>query len=658
MIPPPPRDGRLPWVAVGYTVLAVVFTWPLARGMSRDVPGDLGDSLLNMWILAWGAEQVPRLLTGAIGWDAYWQGNIFHPEPYSLALSEHLFAQVLQIGPIYALTGNIILCYNLLFLSTFAISAIGAYLLVRDLTGDWRAAVVAGLVYGFLPYRISQVPHLQVMSSQWMPLALWGLHRFIVYRSARALPGGTLALVLQNWSCGYYVLYFAPFVPLFAVDQLWRAGRLRDWRAWAALTGAGVVTLGLTLPFLLPYLEVQHLYAFERPLAEVLGFSATTWSYVTAAEPIHLWGRVLRYNPRAEGETFLGVAAPILALLAIGGALADARGAALTRPALSGWRRGLAGFLTLAFAALGLAWLRMVLAGGFNVRLAGLTVRASAPLRLFVQTLVVLVVLVILSPRWREGARRWLTQPATASVGLLLLAVWLSLGPAPPTAPYGASGYGLYALLYDHVPGFTGLRVPARYAMIAGVFLAVAAGHGAARLARRSWGPAALVVASALIVADGAAMPLPMNQTWASNEATPPPGVFPASSLPRLYQDVRALPDDAVVAEFPFGDPAWEIRAVYYAGAHGKRVLNGYSGAFPPAYRRRVAALGRFQQDGDLAWQTLVEAGTTHVVVHRPAFANPDDGRALVGWLQNRGARVVASYDEGDLLFAVGRNRQ
>jgi hypothetical protein len=141
-------------------------------GLDRDVPGDLGDALLNMWILAWGGEHVPRLVTGQSTWTAFWNANIFHPEPYSLALSEHLFAQVLQIAPVYAITGNVILCYNLLFISTFAVAAVGTYLLARDLTGDWRAGIVAGLVFGFLPYRIAQIPHLQVMSSQWMPLAL------------------------------------------------------------------------------------------------------------------------------------------------------------------------------------------------------------------------------------------------------------------------------------------------------------------------------------------------------------------------------------------------------------------------------------------------------------------------------------------------------
>jgi hypothetical protein len=487
-----------------------------------------------------------------------------------------------------------------------------------------------------------------------MPLALWGFHGFIARKSRAGLVGGTVALVLQNWSCGYYVLYFAPFVPLFAVHQLWRAGRLGDHRAWAGLAAAGLVTLALTLPFLLPYLEVQRLHAFERPFGEVLAFSANVWSYATAAEPIHVWGRLLRYHPHGEGETFLGVTAVALALVALWGAVADARAAARTAPASTGWRRVVVSLLTVVFVAQGLAWLSTMVAGGFNVRVAGLVVRASTPVRLLAQTLIAFGALVLLSPRWRATTGRWLAQPVTAVVALMLLAVWLSLGPAPSAGPSRVSGFGLYGLLYSYVPGFTGVRVPARYAMIAGLFLSVAAGYGAARVLRQSWGTVALAAASVLILADGAAMPLAVNHTWATNEATPPARVYPAASAPRIYHDLRALPATTVVAEFPFGDPAWEIRAVYYAGMHGKPVLNGYSGAFPPGYRRRVAALRRFTTDGDLAWQALVEAGTTHVVVHTPAFRNPNEGRALIAWLQARGARLVTSYSEGDALFALG----
>ena len=166
--------------------LSLVLTWPLALGLGRDVPGDLGDSLLNMWILGWGAEHVPRLLTGIDRLVRILERQHLPSRSAGARVVRTLFGQVLQILPVYWLTGNIILCYNLLFISTFALSAFGTYLLVRDLTGDRRAAFIAGLVYGFLPYRIASVPHVQVMSSQWMPFALYGLNRFVTTGS---MPG-------------------------------------------------------------------------------------------------------------------------------------------------------------------------------------------------------------------------------------------------------------------------------------------------------------------------------------------------------------------------------------------------------------------------------------------------------------------------------------
>ena len=34
--------------------------------------------------------------------------------------------------------------------------------------------MVAGLAYGFAPYRMAQFAHVQVLSSYWMPFARWG----------------------------------------------------------------------------------------------------------------------------------------------------------------------------------------------------------------------------------------------------------------------------------------------------------------------------------------------------------------------------------------------------------------------------------------------------------------------------------------------------
>ena len=447
-----------------YALLALVLTWPLALGLGSDVPGDLGDSLLNMWILGWGAEHAPRLMTGSIGWSEFWNANIFHPDPLALALSEHLFGQVLQILPVYWLTGNIILCYNLLFISTFALSAFGTYLLVRDLTGDKRAAFIAGLVFGFLPYRIASVPHVQVMSSQWMPFALYGLNRFVTTGSRRALVGGTASLVMQNWSCGYYLLYFAPFVPLFVVHRMWTEGALRNVGTWVGLAAAAAATLVLTLPFLFPYQRAQQLFGIERPFGEVVLFSANVWSYITASENLKLWGKALRFYPHGEGETFLGFAPWLLALIALVGLIWNRSGKKeASVSSVPPWLRYVSAFLLLAVITQLIGVLSVVLFGGFEFGV----ISARTPQRLLMQFVIALALLLGISPRARVETARLMRSPIAFAFVATILAMWLSLGPLPNAGEARVSGFGLYGLLYDYVPGFNGDRVPARYAMIA-----------------------------------------------------------------------------------------------------------------------------------------------------------------------------------------------
>ena len=635
-----------PAAALVYVALSVALTWPLALGIASDVPGDFGDSLLNMWILAWGAEHAPQLLTGGIGWSEFWNANIFHPEPLTLALSEHLFGQTLQILPIYWLTGNIILCYNLLFISTFALSAFGTFLLVRDLTGNARAAFIAGLVYGFLPYRIASVPHLQVLSSQWMPFALFGLNRFVTNGSRQALAGGCAALVMQNYSCGYYLLYFAPFVPLFVVHRMWTSGQLRTVRTWAYLIAGAAGTFLLTIPFLLPYQRAQELFGIQRAFGEVVRFSANVWSYVTASENVRLYGRMLRFYPHGEGETFLGFMPWMLALMAVFYVIATTKNTVDDSHRFRALRIILIVLTVTQFAAV----ISAVLFGGIDVNVFGLQIRARTPVRMVFQFVTAAGLLLAVSPALRSRAAQLVRSPVTLCLGLTALAWWLSLGPLPHAGESLVSGFGLYGVLYDYVPGFNGVRVPARYAMIAGLFLAVLAGYGARLL---TLNVALLTALSVLVLAEGVAIPFEINRAWNQDEAVPPARVLPRAAAPAVYARLATLPAQAVISEFPYGDGAWEIRYVYYAAAHWRRITNGYSGAFPPRYSERSARLRRINVDPEAAWQSLRDAGTTHVVVHRNAFANPANADMVERWLTSHGATELERFTDGDILFAL-----
>ena len=56
---------RASYALAAYALITVVMTWPLTAGLTRDVAWDLGDSVLNMWILAWDCEQFRAILTKA-----------------------------------------------------------------------------------------------------------------------------------------------------------------------------------------------------------------------------------------------------------------------------------------------------------------------------------------------------------------------------------------------------------------------------------------------------------------------------------------------------------------------------------------------------------------------------------------------------------------
>ncbi|MDE3155703.1 MAG: hypothetical protein KGN76_11405 [Acidobacteriota bacterium] len=654
--PPVPGPGATA-AAAAYTLLAIAMTWPLVRGLGRDLPGGLGDPLLNCWILAWDAHHLLRFVGGHLhGLSGYWNANIFYPAPLALAYSEHLTAQAIEILPVYAISGNPILCYNLLLLSTVVLSGLGTYLLVRELTGRRWPAFVAGVVFAFLPYRAAQIPHLQVLSSQWMAFALFGFVRYFRTGRRRALAGGALALVAQNLSCGYFMVFFTvPFVAFVLVE----IGRRRLWtdgRCWRDLAVAAAGVTAVTLPFAWPYLRLRELGFAPRSLAEVNAFAADTWSYLTTAGSVRLWGSRLQLFQKPEGELFPGFTAIALALAGlVAGLRASWRQTADRTDAGSRWRRVLAAVLTIVvivYAGLGLA---MLVAGPFALHMPFGVVRVTSADWLLRVVVMALVLLVVGSRRARAFLGQFTGGMPGLYVCLLLAAAWLSLGPVLHAGGRDLHAPSLYLLAYRLVPGFNGLRVPARYGMIAGLFLAVVAGAGAQALERRRAGIVLLLAACTLVLAEADAAPLALNGRWTEPDETAiriPAGPMPArAAFPPVYAFLRTLPPGAPVVEFPFGEYPLEVRYMYFSTAHWHPLLNGYSGGFPPAYLLLRDALRDVLTNPGRAWDALAGAGAAYAIVHAALYRGTG-GAQVAAWLQAHGARPVAAFGD-DRVFAL-----
>jgi hypothetical protein len=607
------------WHALaGYTAVALLATWPLLSGLSRLVPWDLGDPVLVMWILAWDCEQLLAILGGDLGRIAtFFDAPMFYPAPLTLAYSEHLLAQAIQGLPIYAVTRDPILTYNLLFLSTFILSGLGAYLFVRELTGDAYAAFVAGLLFAFAPYRMPQGPHLQVLSAQWMPFALYGLRRYLDTGRVRPLAGAVAAVVALHHSSIYHMLYVAPFAAAYVLWELVQRGLWRRWQTLAALATAAAAVVVLTVPLLLPYVAVRETLELGRTRGETIRYSADVYSYATAAAGQATWGAAARAFPKPEGDLFPGLTTIALALLGMALWRRETSDEAEKRPWLV-WTLRVALVLHLIAIAAVLLNRRMLLDLGL------FTISISDANQLLVRAAVLAVMIAVLSAAARVRMRSFL-RTRGFFVFALVAAVWLSLGPAPRSLGVPIELASPYALLYEHVPGYDGLRVPARLATVVTLMLAVLAGLGAAVIGRRRFAAGAIGVACVVALAESVILPLPVERL-----ARP-------ARAPAAYHALAREPASTVVAELPLGDVEGDLRAMFFGLAHRRPILNGYSGFFPPHYTLLTVALSDVPAHPEIALAALNEQGATHVLVHEAAW--PDDsGAQTTAALKQRGA--------------------
>ncbi len=546
------------WRAIGleavlYFALTIVLTWPLGRNLASNVPGDYGDPLLVSWIMGWVMTQLTAMLTGDTAAVAgFWHAPIFFPERNTLALSEHFTAQSVQALPVWWATGNLILSYSVVTILTFVLTALGTSLLVHDITGSRLAGVVAGLMAAFNPYRLLfEVSHLHVLSMQWLPFALLGLHRFIRLGSTAWLAFGAVSIVALNLSSGYYMLYAGPFIVLFVLVDILLHRTLLDRRIWVGLAVATLCVGLITTPFVVPYLNMQQQHRFARPLQEVVAYSATLDQY--------------RFG------------LPWLAVMIV-------------------WA-----------AAVGFAW------------------------------------------RTQDRIERG---HAMLFAAFSLLAFWLSLGPVVQAGGQPLGVPSAYRVLYDWVPGFHGLRVASRYAAVMLVFLPLSAAIGLAALTRRAprFGQGAGIVTALLFLWLVWPPRFPINDQIPPAGLQPPPAYLtPSPQSPPIYRAVAGLDPNAVLAEFPFGDPWYELRYMFFAASHGKRLMNGYSGVFPASYVARQRRLTDPLASPAAASEAL--GGATHVVVHERAWKD-DTGLKIEAWLESLGAVVVAE-DDGVKLLAL-----
>ncbi|HKB11155.1 MAG TPA: glycosyltransferase family 39 protein [Vicinamibacterales bacterium] len=291
-----------------FTVLTAVMTYPQIFRMADGVHDD-GDPLMVTWVLAWVAHQLP--LAPAHLFDA----NIFYPERNTLAYSETLIVPGTIAAPLHWLGVGPILIYNLVFLSGFVISGVGTALLVRRLTGNAAAAILAGIIFAFPPYRIDHYAHLQLQQTQFIPFAMLSFHRLLDSNRLRDGVWLGVCVACQMLSCMYYGLFLIPYMAVVCGAMLIARRRMPRQRLVALAVAAAIVGVAM-IPVGRAYLSARSVVG-ERGSAEVANGSATWRNYLAPPEVNALYGKVFARFMDPERRLFPGFVAVALAIVGL-----------------------------------------------------------------------------------------------------------------------------------------------------------------------------------------------------------------------------------------------------------------------------------------------------------------------------------------------------
>lgn len=585
-------------VSAAFIVVAFVYCRPLFEHPGSRIASDPYDPALNAAVLWWNATVVPFS-------ERWWNQPWFSPTWGVTAFTENLVGLSVIATPVYWLTGSPVFAYNVTFFASWPLSAIAVCFLVQRLTGRMDAGIVGGLVYGFSPYRIAEVGHLQSLSGYWLPVALAALHAYLENRRAGWLVLFGAAWVLQSLSNGYYMLFGAVLIALWLV---YFCSKRERWPIIARIGVGWAASTLFLLPVLLGYDRIHRFYGLRRQYFEALAFSAHPDSWLQVSGFVRVWRSVL---PAGSDDLFPGATAVLLVCAASIVGLSTRADATFSTPR----RRLLKWVLAIVTLASAIALGVMLARGPWSLERGGIVLfRMRDPYRALVLIAACGVPLLLLSTRTRVLLER--RHPFVFYGAAALIMALLACGPVLSVHDQVILDPAPYKWLMA-LPGFDQLRVPARFWMMGVLCLSACAGIAYARLTRSlvRARPFVLVLCCAAVLADG----------WLT--------MMPTAAAPAVWTSIAGADPSLPLLELPLG-PDWDAAATFRATAHHRRVVNGVSGYDPPAYaplqvglRMRdpemltaLASLGAYEiaiekaDDGDRGWRQYVEgAGATLV---------------------------------------------
>lgn len=234
------------YLALGAAFFAItcLMTYPLILAPHRNIIGLGGDGLVWAWNLSWTRHAL--LVDHEI---PFFSDHVYRPYGTAFLHFPHTFFY----GFIYTLAGwihpNPVLWSNGFIMATFVITALGTFMLARQVSGHTAGAFVAAVIFAFCTYRLVRVlGHLNILCGEWIPWYLFFLVRAMQTNHRRHYLGMALAFTFSVWNDYYQALFILMFTGVFLASAPWLQLH-RGWTIRERFRSAipGIVVLAVVL---------------------------------------------------------------------------------------------------------------------------------------------------------------------------------------------------------------------------------------------------------------------------------------------------------------------------------------------------------------------------------------------------------------------------
>jgi hypothetical protein len=559
-------------VALSYVAVAVVFSWPLSRDLSGQLPGtpsgDTGVYVWNLWVFR------DALIRGE--WPFATSSILALAPSANLSLENYTVFQNLLALPMLALV-NATVAFNLIYLAMSALTAYGTYRLALTLTTHRTIAWLAGFAFAWSPVLVARsTAHMSLVAAAPLPFVLLALRRALTSPSPTRWVAVGSCVAWAAYCDLYYAIFAVALIAL--VGTLWlfnvnvpRREVTPRWRIVQKVLLAGSACL-VTLGAWIVASGGRTFWVGTTPLYLITLYTPALVGSVLLST-YWLIGRTLRVQrtsaawlPVATGACWAtGAATVLLAPWLLGVARYVMAEGNINPPTL--WRSSPAGVDLLAFITpnpnspfigVGGEWLASR-PGGFVENVASLP-----------WTMIVTVVCAWRLWRRDVVARQWLAITA--------IFAGLALGPFVHVFGFNTGIVTPWTLLrFSPILGLA--RTPARFSVVvalgATMLFVVALSRARAQLGRERGNAVVALCALGLVI-----------------ELAPMPRTVYAANPPSVYDVVASDPRDVRVMELPFGvrDGTFSMgnysaASQYYQTRHRKRLTGGYLSRIPRATR-------------------------------------------------------------------------